>query len=339
MKSKAEAGSSPIPKLARGTGGGGGGCGGGSSAGLPATPALPGDNEPPGWAVAMEARMTDKIAGMFKAEVQSIRSTADTALNTANELNEKFADMKRDMEALKVQISSTKDITSSGKVQEMVQEMIKKEGEQSRSANKTQWGWWSGGAALRASSGGARNRNYENDPTLMNRTAVVSGFGEFTHSDKIKEVIKKVYGEIKGLEKTPFTYGRRAGTAYLQFNSEGEKTSFLQTLKGPVEFETLTLYVNREKNSEDQMKDKSVGKLKKVMLTQEGKVDGLKERIDILRGSGTVLVDDTSVGVWNRLKSEFMIKAAAIDKMKLGFSGADIQTAWAAEMRPRMRDE
>ena len=34
----------------------------------------------------------------------------------------------------------------------------------------------------------------------MGRTAVVSGFAEFTYSDKIKEAIKKVFGGIKGLE-------------------------------------------------------------------------------------------------------------------------------------------
>ena len=338
-KSKAEAGSSPNPKHAKGLGSGGGGGGGGSGLGA-AIPPLPGDpNAAPPWASAMEARMTETIAGMFKAEVQSIRSTADTALNTANELNQKLADMKRDMEAMKEQISNSKDSTSTSKVQEMVQEFIKKEGEQSSSANKSKWGWWSGGASLRAHSGGARSRNYDDDPTLMSRTAVVSGFEEYTHTGTVIATIKQLFGDIKGLEKPPFTYGRRANAGYLQFKSDEEKRTFLRTLKGPVEHGSLTIYVNREKSQEDRQKEKSASKLKKAMLLQEGKVEGLKERIDVLRGSGVVLVDNTKVGAWNGLKGEFQIKVAAIDKLKLGFSGADVLAGWTVEMRPKQRDE
>ena len=84
---------------------------------MPVVPPLAGGpNEPPPWASAMEARMTETIAGMFKAEVQAIRCTADSALNTANEVNAKFEDMKRDMDALKEQLSRTSDIISPSKV-------------------------------------------------------------------------------------------------------------------------------------------------------------------------------------------------------------------------------
>ena len=68
-------------------------------------------------------------------------------------------------------------------------------------------------------------------------------------------------------------------------------------------------------------------------------MEGLKERIDVLRGSGVVLVDNTKVGAWNGLKGEFQIKVAAIDKLKLGFSGADVLAGWTVEMRPKQRDE
>ena len=305
-----------------------------------AVPALPGDpNKPPPWASVMEARMTETIAGMFKAEVQSIRNTADTASNTANELNAKFVDIKRDMEALKEQISRTSDIKSPSKVQELVQEMVKKEGEQNTSVNKSKWSWWSGGATLRASSGGARSRNYENDPTLMSRTAVVSGFEVYTHSETVRSTIKSIFGDIPGLEKPAFAYGRRANVGYLQFNSGEEKQVFLKSLEGPTQHGSLTIYFNREKTQEDQQKDKSAGKLKKAMLVQEGKVDGLKERIDVLRGSGVVLVDNTKVGAWNRLKGEFQIKVAAIGKMSLGFSGVEVLKTWTEEMQPKEREE
>ena len=198
---------------------------------------------------------------------------------------------------------------------------------------------WNGGATLWASSGGARSRNYENDPTLMSRTAVVSGFDVYTHRETVRTTIKTIFGDIPGLEKPPFTYGRRANSGYLQFKSDEEKQSFLKTLKGPTQHGSLTIYVNREKTQEDQHKDTSVGKLKKAMLVQEGKVDGLKDRIDVLRGSGVVLADNTKVGAWNRLKGEFQIKVASIDKMILGFSGAEVLETWTAEMRPKEREE
>ena len=52
-----------------------------------------------------------------------------------------------------------------------------------------------------------------------------------------------------------------------------------------------------------------------------------------------VLVDNTKVGAWNRLKGEFRIMVAAIDKMDLGFSGAAVLTKWTEEMRPKEREE
>jgi hypothetical protein len=173
----------------------------------------------------------------------------------------------------------------------------------------------------------------------MSRTAVVSGFEEYTHSEKVRGTIKTIFGDILGLGKPPFTYGRRANSGYLQFNSDEDKQKFLKTLKGPTQHESLTIYVNREKTQEDQKKDKSASKLKKAMLLQEGKVDGLKERIDVLMGSGVVLVDNIKVGTWNRSKGEFRIFVAAVDKMNFGFGGTDVLKTWTEEMRPKEREE
>ena len=148
--------------------------------------------EPPPWAVAMESRMTDKIINMFKAEVIKTRAIAEEAKESVDQVKVKMSEMQKQFAELKSQVDESRNIDASpSKVQEMVQEMINKEGGNNTNALKPKWGWWSGTAANRASSGGARSRNYENDSTLMGRTAVVSGFAEFTYSDKIKEVIKK----------------------------------------------------------------------------------------------------------------------------------------------------
>ena len=342
-KNKAEAGLSPNPKNPKvGAGGNSGGSSGGG-AGTRAVPPLPGGGGTggPEWRselLAMEERMVTRIADMFKSEVAETKAMAKQAQETAEIMKGRMSEMEKGFAELRAKVESTKvDIQPPGKVKKLVSQMLKEEGEKQQIPP---WGWWNSGAANRANSGGATGRN-DRDPALRNRTAVVTGFTDFTHEKDIHSTVEKLYGEIKALEKK-YTNYRRTNCCYLQFQTGDDKLAFLKEMRGPKTHGDLKIYVNADKTPEERKKDKSVNKLKRVLLAHEKTVPGFQQEghehyLDVIRGPGIVLIGRKPVGKWDRFAGEFKVQVKAIDSLQLGFQGAHIKDLWVAEMEKKRK--
>ena len=250
--------------------------------------------------------------------------------------------MEKGLADLRAQVELNKgDMSSPGKVKELVTQMIKSEGEKQKSP--TYSNWWNAGTANRANSGGATSRNHR-DPDLRNRTAVVTGFEPFTHQKDIYEAVEKLYGEIVNLEQKPYTNYRRANCCFLQFKTGEDKMTFLKKVPGPAMHGDRKIYVNSDKTPEEQKKDKSLNKLKMVLLSHEKSVPGLLQEghaqyLDLLRGPGIVLIGKKTVGKWDRFAGEFKILVNAISSLQLGFRGEDIKKLWDDAMEKKRKED
>ena len=166
------------------------------------------------------------------------------------------------------------------------------------------------------------------------RTLTIGGFLRDSRRDDNVTAAKEIFKDVWGVEDNGiYSLFKRTRVAFVRFQTESDKWSFLKSLKGQERPNCYArpLWTTSEKRPEERRRGKAISKAAKIFADKMGMPDN-SDRIETDYKAGTVWVDERRVSSWSRWGKQMTFDGAQIAKLKIEWTSEAAEEAWDLAM-------